>query len=327
MRRRLFLLALFAAVTVSAEAQTVTVAWDPSPSTDVAGYRVYRDGSRYADVTGLQAVIPVVYDVQHTVWVTAYNANGVEGVASNTVTTMTPTPVAPELCAPDGTGNGIDEDLDGQYDETCMPAPTSINGTEIPRDGWRLVDDTSAVWTIRNREILRDYVSASGGIGDLLLWWNTRVYAKNATQPDANGSWWVWGGSWSQVASDPRIALPPPPESCGADGYGNGIDDDGDGQIDEGCAVRPPADTIAPTVSLSVTRNGKSANYTATATAKDNVGIVSVQIFVNGQGLPSCTSSPCSVTVKVGKGVYSFVALASDAAGNVGQSPTRTVSN
>jgi hypothetical protein len=36
----------------------------------------------------------------------------------------TPAPAPPpETCAPDGTGNGVDEDQDGQVDEICMPAP------------------------------------------------------------------------------------------------------------------------------------------------------------------------------------------------------------
>jgi hypothetical protein len=36
----------------------------------------------------------------------------------------TPAPAPPpETCAPDGTGNGVDEDQDGQVDEICMPPP------------------------------------------------------------------------------------------------------------------------------------------------------------------------------------------------------------
>ena len=45
----------------------------------------------------------------------------------------------------------------------------------------------------------------------------------------------------SLATTDPTPTPPPPPtETCGADGYGDGIDNDGDGQVDEGCAPRPP---------------------------------------------------------------------------------------
>lgn len=130
-----------------------------------------------------------------------------------------------------------------------------------------------------------------------------------------------------------RVDSPAPPplvELCGADGYGNGIDDDMDGQVDEipPCVAPPPppTDTIAPTVSISVNRNGKSSNYAITATATDNVGVASFRLFANNAPFMTCTQSPCSATAKLGKGTYTFTAIATDAAGNIGQA-SQTITN
>src|SRR5688572_32257348 len=89
----------------SVQAQSVTIAWDPSPSTNVTGYRVYRDGVASTGlVTTLQAVVPIVYDIAHTIHVTAIDSAGLESVPSNSVTAFraapSPSPLPP---SPDGT--------------------------------------------------------------------------------------------------------------------------------------------------------------------------------------------------------------------------------
>lgn len=196
---------------------------------------------------------------------------------------------------------------------------------------------------------------------------------------------------------------PQPASECGADGYGDGADNDGDGMIDEGCLVPqpivlacpalapldasgpitvtygasyaggvppvtlayvppsgsvfpvgtstvtvtaidlkqqtascqfavtvrvPPADTTGPTVVIaSLSRNGKSTNYTVTATATDPSGLRDVAIFVNGVRTLTCGASPCggTISLKNTKATYTIVAVANDVYGNQAVSAPWTV--
>jgi hypothetical protein len=88
-------------------------------------------------------------------------------------------------------------------------------------------------------------------------------------------------------------------------------------------ASRPDSDTVAPTASLSAPTAGATLTGTATisATAGDNVGVVSVEFLVDGVVIGSDSSAPYSIawnTQTVGNGVKLIVARAYDAAGNVG---------
>lgn len=47
------------------------------------------------------------------------------------------------------------------------------------------------------------------------------------------------GTGLNYCLSAPNVG-PPPEETCAADGTGNGVDEDGDGQVDEGCKPPPP---------------------------------------------------------------------------------------
>lgn len=93
--------------------------------------------------------------------------------------------------------------------------------------------------------------------------------------------------------------------------------------------VPPPADTIAPVVTLTVNRNGRSANWSVSAQASDAGGVVSLRLFLNGNPIPvSCAPTSCGVNVKLSGrgGTYVFEAVATDAAGNEGAA-SRTVTN
>ena len=90
------------------------------------------------------------------------------------------------------------------------------------------------------------------------------------------------------------------------------------------------ADTIAPTVALNAPANNATLSGTATltATASDNVGVTRVEFYVNGVLQASDTAAPYSYTwntAAVTNGTYTLSAKAYDAAGNVGQSPSLTV--
>jgi len=86
-------------------------------------------------------------------------------------------------------------------------------------------------------------------------------------------------------------------------------------------AVAPP-DTQAPSVSISSPTNGTSlsGSVTITANASDNVGVASVQFFVDGSALGSqITAAPYSATwntTQVSNSSHVLTAVAKDAAGN-----------
>jgi hypothetical protein len=111
---------------------------------------------------------------------------------------------------------------------------------------------------------------------------------------------------------------PPPVEVCG-----DGIDNDGDGVVDEGCVVEPPADTVAPVVSLVVNRNGNSRNFFISATATDNVGVVEADVRVNGVLLATFVDI-YTATVRLTPGLSTVMVTARDAAGHV-STESRTV--
>ena len=90
-------------------------------------------------------------------------------------------------------------------------------------------------------------------------------------------------------------------------------------------------DTISPTVSLTAPANNAtvSGTITVSANASDNVGVVGVQFYLDGNALGSeDTSSPYSIswnTTTASNGTHTLVAKARDAAGNLGTSSTFTV--
>jgi hypothetical protein len=89
-------------------------------------------------------------------------------------------------------------------------------------------------------------------------------------------------------------------------------------------------DATAPTTQITAPASGAtvSGTVTVTATASDNVGVTSVQIFVDGAQVASGTSSPLNYswnTANASNGTHSIYSKASDAAGNVGTSTTVTV--
>ncbi len=93
-----------------------------------------------------------------------------------------------------------------------------------------------------------------------------------------------------------------------------------------------PADTTAPTVSLTAPGSGATvsgSNVTVSASASDAVGVVGVQFRLDGVDIGAeDTVSPYSVTwntVTVTNGSHQLTAVARDAAGNTTTSAARTV--
>lgn len=92
-----------------------------------------------------------------------------------------------------------------------------------------------------------------------------------------------------------------------------------------------PSDTTAPSVSIKVRKDNSNVNgiLSVTATAIDNVGVSRVEFYVNGTLAATTTTAPYVYnwnSTSVANGTYTLIAKAYDAAGNIGQSGTVTIS-
>jgi hypothetical protein len=90
-------------------------------------------------------------------------------------------------------------------------------------------------------------------------------------------------------------------------------------------SVSNQSDTIAPTVTISSPANGSTigSKVTINASATDNVGVVSMEVYVDGVLKGSSTSGSVSVSWssrKATSGSHTILVKAYDAAGNIGQS-------
>jgi chitinase len=91
-----------------------------------------------------------------------------------------------------------------------------------------------------------------------------------------------------------------------------------------------PADTTAPSTSITAPSSGAtvSGTTTVTASATDNVGVTSVEFYVDGVLAATDNSAPYSFawnTTSVADGSHSLSSKAYDAAGNAGTSSAVTV--
>lgn len=91
--------------------------------------------------------------------------------------------------------------------------------------------------------------------------------------------------------------------------------------VSQGTGTPPPTDTTAPTV--SATASGTSGTVTFDASASDNVGVTSVEFYVDGTLKGSDATAPYALafdSTTVADGSHTLTAKAYDAAGNVGTS-------
>jgi len=101
-----------------------------------------------------------------------------------------------------------------------------------------------------------------------------------------------------------------------------------------GGIAQPPADTTAPSVSISAPSSGSTVSGAASVSvnASDNVGVTKVELYLDGSLYTSATSSPYSFFIdstKLANGSHVLQAKAYDDAGNASATPTLpiTVSN
>lgn len=94
----------------------------------------------------------------------------------------------------------------------------------------------------------------------------------------------------------------------------------------------PPTDTVSPTISITSPQNGTTVGSTIVSVlvnTSDNVGVVKVELYVDGKLTATSTSAPFTTkwnTRKAAKGAHTIQCKAYDAAGNVGTSAILTVS-
>jgi hypothetical protein len=109
----------------------------------------------------------------------------------------------------------------------------------------------------------------------------------------------------------------------------------GHGRIDAARAVAAAwatvaSDTQAPTISIASPTGGKvAALVPVDVVFSDNVGVIRAELYVNGSKVATDDTSPFAFawdTALHADGTYTLVAKAYDAAGNVGASPSVSVS-
>lgn len=110
----------------------------------------------------------------------------------------------------------------------------------------------------------------------------------------------------------------------------------GHGRVNAGAAVAraagfaPPPDSTPPTCAISSPADGAAVSGTVTVSvsASDNVGVAKVELYVDGALLTTDSAAPFAFawnTAQAADGPHTLKAVAYDAAGNSGASPTITV--
>ncbi|MEK9148913.1 MAG: LamG-like jellyroll fold domain-containing protein, partial [Candidatus Desantisbacteria bacterium] len=88
-------------------------------------------------------------------------------------------------------------------------------------------------------------------------------------------------------------------------------------------------DITLPTVSVihSPTLPVENQTVIFNATATDNIGVASVNIYVDDANVKTCNNLPCTYSSLFPTGTHTYYATASDAAGNVGRDPSSETKN
>ncbi len=155
-----FLLLIALLIPTHCIGQTVTLAWDPNPEPDLAGYRLYggteSGGERLLTDVGNKTtavVTNLVMGVTNYFYVTAYNTSGVESIPSNEISYRVP-PLAEVLNAP-GLVWTSSTDVPSWYGQTG----TSRDGVSAARSG--AIGANQASWV----------ETSVMGPGSLSFWW------------------------------------------------------------------------------------------------------------------------------------------------------------
>jgi len=84
----------------------------------------------------------------------------------------------------------------GPANSNAVTSSTSLDGTEVPTNATRIIDNSGAEWAIgSDLVILQNGAPAANGLGSKILWTRGAIYALGV---DAN--WWLWtGNGWVNV--------------------------------------------------------------------------------------------------------------------------------
>ncbi|MBX3382014.1 MAG: S8 family serine peptidase [Phycisphaeraceae bacterium] len=145
---------------------------------------------------------------------------------------------------------------------------------------------------------------------------------------DLGPSGWDPGYGWGRVNAARAVSAA---RAMGSGSTGGSTGGSGGGTTGgSGGGTQPPLDTTPPTISISTPSNGGtvSGNVEVRFFAQDDVGVVRVDLLVNGTITTSSSTSPFTVrwnTNKIARGTHVLQGVAYDAAGNVAVSPTVSV--
>lgn len=82
---------------------------------------------------------------------------------------------------------------------------------------------------------------------------------------------------------------------------------------------------VPPVVTSQVTRSGNSVNVTVQGSATDNVGVVKMDVLLNGDPVLTSTNRIVTMTVRLPSRTNTIQVRAFDQAGNVGFGAVHTV--
>ncbi len=82
---------------------------------------------------------------------------------------------------------------------------------------------------------------------------------------------------------------------------------------------------VPPTVTSQVTRSGNSINVTVQGSATDNVGVVKMDVLLNGEPVFTSTNRIVTMTVRLSSRTNTIQVRAFDQAGNIGSGSVHTV--
>jgi chitinase len=349
---------------VSADARDVVLQWDANMEPDLAGYKVYYQadsptapfngtgavqGSSPIDVKNQTTTTINGLDPAKTYYfaVTAYNTNGKESSYSNivsekgtttpgntnsTASTIWPSNAVPGLAdagadSPVELGVKFRSDTNGTISGIRFYKASANTGNHVANlwsssgqllatatftnetpYGWQQANFSTPVAITANTYYVASYFCPAGHYSDDLNDLTNGMDYSPLHVP-ANGGVYAYGSSSTF-----------PNQLWNASNYWVDVAFN---------ANNSSSDTTAPTVSIIAPSNSTiSGTTTVSISASDNVGVTKVELYISGALAYTGNSASSSYswnTTSVANGTYTLLAKAYDAAGNVGQSTSKSV--
>jgi hypothetical protein len=348
---------------VSAQARDVGLQWNASTGSNLAGYKVYyQAGSSATPFSGTPidvknqttATIPGL-DSTKTYYfaVTAYNSSGQESSYSNIVS-VTGTSTSSGTSGTSGTNSSFSS----IWSSSAIPGLVDAGADSPVELGVKFRSDSNG--TIAGIRFYKS--SANTGTHVVNLWSSSGQLLATATSSSETSSGWQQAnfstpvaisantdyvasyfcpaGHYSDDLSYFTNGVDYAPLHVGANGgvYAYGSSSKFPNQVWNASnywvdvaftANNSSSDTTKPTVSITAPSNSTVSGTTnVSMSASDNVGVTKVELYINSTLAYTGTSASCSYswnTAAVKNGSYTLLAKAYDAAGNVGQSASKSV--